>query len=391
MNILFISFDAEPPNGGGTATVVKVLAEYFESNGHTVSLAFPYISQNPSLLFSNKIYFNKKNRENLIDFFRKNKFDIIYNVLCLDTDWELLRQLKDKSTILISAYHNRPWLRFMSAESLFYLFQDNKSIVKKCYYIIKLIFQPFEKLIQKSKDVKKFELMEINSDRILLLSHSYFHVLKEIMPKLVKDKIIAIGNPLVFSNTFPINKLFLKEKKILVVCSLNYQKRPLLMLKIWQSIELDPDFSDWTFDFVGGGIGMEYMIKLAKKSGIKRISFHPQQNPIQFYKNASIFLMTSRFEGWPMVILESMQMGVVPIAFNSFEALSEIIHHDVNGLIIENNNLDQYIQELKSLMSDDKKLKSMATNGIEKSAQFDSKIVGKNVEELFEKLLIINN
>jgi len=50
-------------------------------------------------------------------------------------------------------------------------------------------------------------------------------------------------------------------------------------------------------------------------------------------------MMTSRFEGWPMVLMEAMQMGVVPVVYNSFESLSDIVVDGENGYIIPNNDL----------------------------------------------------
>ena len=61
--------------------------------------------------------------------------------------------------------------------------------------------------------------------------------------------------------------------------------------------------------------------------------------------------MTSGFEGWPMVLMEAMPMGVVPIAFNSFESLQDIISHKENGIIIPNNDMDKYVAGLKWLMT----------------------------------------
>ena len=51
-----------------------------------------------------------------------------------------------------------------------------------------------------------------------------------------------------------------------------------------------------------------------------------------------------------MVLMEAMQMGVVPIAFNSFESVYDIIDDRLNGIIVENNDIDMYVKQLKWLM-----------------------------------------
>lgn len=54
MNILFISFDADPPYMGGVATVFNVLAQYFEQKGNNVYLGYIKDSQHPSVFFKKK-------------------------------------------------------------------------------------------------------------------------------------------------------------------------------------------------------------------------------------------------------------------------------------------------------------------------------------------------
>ena len=165
--------------------------------------------------------------------------------------------------------------------------------------------------------------MQKHSDKIQLLSSKFIPAFKKILPNISDRQLIAIGNPLVFNTTYNIGSIIEKKKKIIVVCSTNYVKRVHLMIEIWNEIEKDNRFNDWSFDFVGGGEGFKHIIQMAKK--LKRIKFVGYQQPEEYYRQSSIFMMTSRFEGWPMVLMEAMQMGVVPIVFNSFESLTDII------------------------------------------------------------------
>ena len=88
-------------------------------------------------------------------------------------------------------------------------------------------------------------------------------------------------------------------------------------------------------------------------------------------------LMTSKYEGWPMVLMEGQQMGVIPISYNSFESITDIITNEYNGIIIPNNNIKVFIKQLKSLMDNPTKREQMATNAI----QFSKKNTkGKTVD-----------
>ena len=55
--------------------------------------------------------------------------------------------------------------------------------------------------------------------------------------------------------------------------------------------------------------------------------------PIQHYKEASIFLLTSDLEGFGLVVIESMSYGVVPVVYGSYEAIYDIIDNGKSGLI----------------------------------------------------------
>lgn len=199
--------------------------------------------------------------------------------------------------------------------------------------------------------MKQYKNMEKYSDKIQLLSPQFIPVFKKILPNISNNKLIAIENPIVFNTTYPVENISSKQKRIVVVCSTNYQKRAYLMIKIWNEIEKDGHFDDWSFDFVGGGEGFKHITQMAIKLKLKRIHFVGYQQPENYYRQGSIFLMTSRFEGWPMVLMEAMQMGVVPIVFNSFESLTDIITDKENGFIIPNNNIKYFVERLKTLIA----------------------------------------
>ena len=52
------------------------------------------------------------------------------------------------------------------------------------------------------------------------------------------------------------------------------------------------------------------------------------------YARASILAAPSRREGWPLVLQEAMSQGCVPVVFNSYSAVYDVVHEDVTGLIV---------------------------------------------------------
>lgn len=385
MNILFVSFDADPPNMGGTATVINIMARYFYVQSNNVALGFLWESTTPSVFFK-KIWINQRNREEMIRFENEFHTDIIYAALANNMDWKLVKECFPKAKI-VSAYHNRPQINHIHWESLIMAWRDASDILNRIRVIKNIIEMPYTIQKQIRQQKKQYDNLCKYSDKIHILSPKFEPVFRSVAPLVKDNQIVAIPNPLVFSKYCSDEELLVKEKRVLVVTSINYQKRAYLMMKIWQMVEQDEELEDWYFDFVGDGVGYNHIKNLAKKYNLKRIAFYGKQKPIEYYRTDSIFIMTSRYEGWPMVLMESMQMGVVPVVFNSFESITDIIDNGKDGFIVENNNLEKFYNCMKSIMINEKIRYNVAKASIEKSRQFALDNIGNQYIRLFESLL----
>ncbi len=82
---------------------------------------------------------------------------------------------------------------------------------------------------------------------------------------------------------------------------------------------------------------MEYLAQ-----GIPNIRFVGYQDPLPYQLESSISCMTSLYEGWGMVLTEAMQCGAVPIAFNSFASVTDVIDHGRNGILVKPFSIKQY-------------------------------------------------
>lgn len=371
MNILIISFDSDPPHYGGVSTMTNLLAKEFIKRGHTCCLGYPCESEYPSSFFKDKILLSNKNIVAIKKYAETHQFDIILSQF-ITIDYKIVSILKKSYTKVVTVYHTRPMLHGLEFEELINYIERSNNWLHRLYNITKIPLLPFYNIIRKRKEKISFYEAYRNSDKLVLLSKYFFSALKEIIPQAKINKIAFIGNPIVFEECFPIERLEEKEKKVLVVCSADHVKRIPIILKIWQSIENDSDYNEWSFTYVGDGDKFNQIKKQAKKMQLKRITFTGFTSPLPYYKESSILLMTSKYEGWPMVLMEGQQMGVVPISYNSFESLKEIIDNENNGIIIPNNDINTFIKRLKNLMFDDEKRKKMAQNAIV-SSQIHSK------------------
>lgn len=197
----------------------------------------------------------------------------------------------------------------------------------------------------------------------------------------------AIPNPLVFPNEIRPEDLQSKEKTVLLVGRMvEIQKRITRAIKIWSAIENDPRLDEWNFRIVGEGPDLAMYKQLTQALGLKRISFEGFRNPQPDYKQAAIFMMTSAFEGFPMTLVEAQQCGVVPVVMDSYLSLHDIVETGYNGIIVSNEDLTGYINNIKELMTDTSLREKLAMNGLHSCRRFCVEEIVNNWEELFNDL-----
>ena len=102
-------------------------------------------------------------------------------------------------------------------------------------------------------------------------------------------------------------------------------------------------YEDWSLIIVGGGRQLDEMRQLAANLKLVNVKFEGFQDPKSYYERASIFCMTSSYEGFGIVLVEAMQYGVVPMAFNSYISVTDIIENGVMVFLIEPFDIDAYV------------------------------------------------
>jgi len=197
-------------------------------------------------------------------------------------------------------------------------------------------------------------------------------------------RIVAISNPA----SFPRSEVDFskKERELLFVGRMeNAAKRVDLLLKIWAKLEVR--FPDWSLRLVGDGNDLPANKKLAETLGLRRAFFEGFQNPENYYREASIFCMTSAYEGFGMVLVESAAFGCVPVAFDSFAAVRDIISDGENGVLVPAFDLDAYAEKLAQLMSDNALRERLAQTALSQIPEkFSAQKIGSLWEKLFEEI-----
>ena len=165
------------------------------------------------------------------------------------------------------------------------------------------------------------------------------------------------------------------------------QKRVYRVIDTWAKLEAK--FPDWKLTIVGDGIERENVEKQVKDYGLQRVSFEGFQQPKPYFERASILMLTSEYEGFPLVLAECMSFGVIPAVYNSYSAVGDIIANGKNGIVIpyhqEGYKADEAAGLLNSIMEDEGKREAMAQAAIEKSKDYSVEKIYEEWLETFEK------
>lgn len=237
---------------------------------------------------------------------------------------------------------------------------------------IKRVLRPIYLRYKKSSVIKRTSDFFPHVDKYIFLSPAFQYQFEELAHYKNKGKLDSIPNPLVFERSITKEEFEKKENVVLIVARMyESQKRITAALYIWKAIEENPILLDWRLQIVGVGRDLEMYKSLSQELKLKRVTFEGFQYPVPYYIKSKIFLMTSYFEGFPMALIESIQMGVVPVVMDSFLSLHDIIQDGFNGYITPNADIESFVKKLESLMLCEEKRLMMAKNGIMSCKKFN--------------------
>lgn len=151
---------------------------------------------------------------------------------------------------------------------------------------------------------------------------------------------------------FPTQSCNYNNKKLLAVGKLDNQKGFDLLLEY--SIPVLKKYKDWKLDIVGQGPWLESLLQTIQSNKMSsQITIHPpSKNILEYYLNASIYVMTSRFEGFPMVLLEARACGLPVLSVDCPSGPADILHED-DGILVPMNAISQFQESLGLLVADD--------------------------------------
>ena len=400
MNLLTInSFNCSAQAIGGVNQTTDTLTTYFTHQcGINCYLGFfEEISSEfePLPEFQGRILLNRHFDEQAFEnFLRTNHIDIVqvnflkkHNLKTLPQIYKVAHKCGAK---VIYAFHMCPGFQihtYGSWERVKYgwRYNDNAQAETKKWLLTKTkwLWGGIARRLIQSKYRAPYE----SCDRLVVLSKYYFDTYAYYAGVKPSDKMTAIGNALRFKEYASAADIAAKDKTVLVVARFDEDiKRISLMLKAWREIEANSQYKEWKLQIVGDGRDKGFYEYLVRKWALQRVEFTGRQNPQEYYRKASLFLMTSTAEGWPMVLMEAVQMGVPVVAMDSFGSLHDIVTDGLNGRIVPNNDIAAFRKAMEELIYDELSRNQMSRNAVESSKRFTIDRIADAWLQLFRKL-----
>lgn len=365
MNILFTTLGHVSKMRGGIDRVTDILSCNLQVRGHNVFLLSVWHPAEGESLQVNQFVFPSpviNDRINILfidEFVKMQKIDVIINQSDKKDLFDLLLIVR-ADVYLISTYHTDPkgvlkslidyWGKWRLNNSTVYL------LLKFPYYSVRNLYRRVNRARYLTK---KYRFFYEHSDAIVLLSDRFKKIFQEISHIEDNEKLFAISNPYSFSIEEDIT-LLQKDKIVLFVGRLEFSPKRLdRLLEIWQYMPTD---NGWRLIIIGDGPDRELFEKLSNDLKLTNVCYLGQTDPAPYYKKASVLCVTSTFEGFGLVITEALQNEVIPIAFDSFESVHDIIENGQNGFLVKPFNLRQYYKILKRLMDDEQIRKNTRQN-----------------------------
>jgi glycosyltransferase involved in cell wall biosynthesis len=387
MTILFLYNEAINPLTGGVERTTFLLANYLESKGYNIF----FLSLTNSHSIDDKRQFflpdsSSVSSLNNVSFYRsflvQKSINLVINKGGTNPALtKLAFHCKHEKVKLISVIHNSVLGGIKNFSSAHKTSFEKKGLG----YLLPLTDTYFIKFfilyLYKLKYKKHYKSICKESEYVILESEKQKEELAFFMDGRNMDNVLGIPNFIILDK-FP---SYQKKKEILYVGRINTsQKRVDLLLKIWAL--LHNDFPEWNLKVVGGGEELESIKLLSKELKLKHIFFYGYKDAKPFYETASIICLTSSYEGFGITLIEAMQYGVVPLAFNSYISVTDIIDNNLNGYLVSPFDIIEYAQKLSFLMTSEFELDLFSIAAKQKAKLFDIVSIGERWDKIFQEL-----
>lgn len=387
MKITFLTLDIF--GMGGTIRTVLNVANYLVNNGYEVEIVsvlryrkepFFYIDPKIRIVVLHSKLIKRADKKGLkgkaINFLDKAKSRLIHlddeghHHFSLLTDIKMYKYLKDiKEGVLIST---RPSFNIFTAKYV------NKNVVTIGQEHLNLSIYP--KRLQKS--IKKYYprlnyLATLTDDDTLDYKKLFSNE---------KIEVVKLTNSI---PPFESKLSTLEDKTILAAGRLVPQKGFDLLIEAFAKIV--DKAPDWKVKIFGAGKDKEMLQDIIAEKHLYNnvLLMGPTQEIEKELTKSSIYALSSRFEGFGMVIVEAMQCGVPVVSFDCPKGPGEIIAHGEDGILVKDGDVDAFADALLELIEDKNKRIKFGKKAVENVKRYTIDEIGKQWDEVLKEISVV--
>ena len=357
-------------NSGGMERVVTTKANWLKDNAnHDVTIIT--FAQEPEV----NDYFPLSDKVNRVKYFFEvfNTNDLFYSLtdwlknnpqdICISTygrEFNILPQIKDGSKKIVEfhfAYDvNEQWQAVLSANL-------------KSYVIGKL-------------KTWRMTHTAIKYDKIVCLTKADYKKWRK-----HTEKVIQIYNPLTIYSTKTSD---CTPKQIIAIGRMDMQKGFDFLIDCWEKIE--DKHPDWQLEIFGNG-DASILREQISNLGLQHIKIHgPTNNVPDILRKSSIYVLSSRYEGFPLIICEAMSCGLPIVAFDCPSGPAELISDGENGYLIKRvGDIKTMANHLSHLIEHENLRKSFGKKSLQMSKKYTLDHVMQKWINLFNQIIYPQN
>lgn len=364
---------------GGYDRIIIEKANYFADHGQDViitvashALAKPYYpisdkvrlvdfninfhqQYGHNLLFRTCLYFilMRQYRQALKDLLYAERPDIVITTLGREIDF--ITEIHDGSVKIGESHIAKDYVR-------------NLHLMEQRGFIYRIIANYWRKKIDNK--VKKLDAL------VLLTQHD-----ANSWEGLTKT--VVIPNSLPF---YPSHGSSCENKQVIFVGRLNEQKGLEYLIDTWTKV--NQKHPDWVLHMYGDGEQKQLLSQMIKEAELENVVIvhQPTQSIMEKYLECSMFLLTSRFEGLPMVLIEALACGLPIVSFDCPWGPADIIKNGEDGFLVEYLNTDEAAQRVSLLIENPILRKDMGAKARINVQRYNREVVMKQWTDLFWSL-----